>query len=373
MAFFFMLAMTVLFLSYANGANDNFKGVATLFGSDTINYKSSIWLATITTFAGSIFSIHLSFSLIEKFSGRGLIPDDIAASPEFLLSVAIGAGLTVMLAALTGFPISTTHSLTGALIGVGINLADTEGSFRILLNSFFLPLLLSPLIAVSLSALLYALFRFIRVKAGICKEFCICVGESRRLIAVPQADSILTLEGIKTIDASIDTVENCREYYKGRFFGIESQRLIDLLHIISAAGVSFSRGLNDTPKIVALIIPVMTFDIRYGFLAIALGMAVGGLLNAHKVARTVSKKITPLNQGQGFAANIATAILVIFASKIGMPVSTTHVSVGSISGVGLINKKASLKMITGILLAWILTLPIAAALGWFFYFMYKNL
>lgn len=371
MALFFILAITVLFLSYANGANDNFKGVATLFGSNTINYGNSIWLATITTFAGSIFSLYLSLSIIDKFSGKGLVPDDIVASPEFLLSVAIGAGLTVILATLTGFPISTTHSLTGALIGTGINFANTENNFHILLNSFFLPLLLSPLIAVSLSALLYTLFRLIRIKAGICKEFCICVGESERIIAVPQPDSILSLESIKTIDASIDTVENCREYYTGKFFGIESQRLVDLLHIISAASVSFSRGLNDTPKIVALIIPVMAFDIRYGILAIALGMAIGGLLNAHKVAQTVSKRITPLNPGQGFTANITTAILVIFASKIGMPVSTTHVSVGSISGVGLVNKKASLKMITEILLAWILTLPIAAALSGVFYFILK--
>ena len=103
--------LATCFLAYSNGANDNFKGVATLFGSGTTNYRGAIRWATVTTFAGSISSIILAGALVQRFSGKGLVPDALAASPDFLLSVATGAGFTVILATLTGFPISTTHSL----------------------------------------------------------------------------------------------------------------------------------------------------------------------------------------------------------------------------------------------------------------------
>ncbi len=90
-------------------------------------------------------------------------------------------------------------------------------------------------------------------------------------------------------------------------------------------------------------------------------MALGGLINARRVAETMSHKITELSHGQGLAANLSTALLVVFASKFGMPVSTTHVSVGSLFGIGLSSGQAHYRMIGTILLSWLLTLPCAAA------------
>ena len=101
------------------------------------------------------------------------------------------------------------------------------------------------------------------------------------------------------------------------------------------------------------------------------GMAAGGLLNARKVAETISKKITPLNHGQGFTANLVTGLLVVYASRLGMPVSTTHVSVGSLFGIGFITKKANPRVVREILLSWVLTLPIAALLSGFIYWTLK--
>src|SRR5713226_1824838 len=108
------------FLAYSNGANDNFKGVASLFGSRTCSYRTAITWATFTTVAGSIAAIFLAQSLLKKFSGKGLVPDALTTQPEFLLAVALGAGATVILATWFGFPISTTHGLTGALVGAGV-------------------------------------------------------------------------------------------------------------------------------------------------------------------------------------------------------------------------------------------------------------
>jgi PiT family inorganic phosphate transporter len=106
-------------------------------------------------------------------------------------------------------------------------------------------------------------------------------------------------------------------------------------------------------------------------LMVALGMAAGGLLNARRVAETMSHKITPLNHGQGFTANLVTGLLVVFASRFGVPVSTTHVSVGSLFGIGLITKKGNPRVISGILMSWLLTLPIAMALSGAIYWALK--
>jgi hypothetical protein len=89
---------------------------------------------------------------------------------------------------------------------------------------------------------------------------------------------------------------------------------MDALHFLSAGVVSFARGPNDTPKIAALLLVIRAMDIRFGMAALAIAMAIGGLLNAAKVAETISLKITSMNHGQGFGANLATGVLVILAS-----------------------------------------------------------
>jgi PiT family inorganic phosphate transporter len=166
-----------------------------------------------------------------------------------------------------------------------------------------------------------------------------------------------------TITLTVDEQQNCRERYAGSFLGIGSQLIIDAAHFLSAGTVNFARGLNDTPKIVALLFLWETLDIRWGFAAVGLMMAVGGLLNAGRVAETMSKKITTMNQGQGFIANLTTSLLVVVASLFGFPVSTTHVSVGSLFGIGVTTGKANLPMVSAIVLSWLITLPCAALLG----------
>ena len=124
-----LLILATIFLSYNNGANDNFKGVATLYGSSTLNFKNALIIATITTFLGSLFAIFLANGLIDSFSGKGLVPLEISGSIEFLISVALGAGITVLIATRLGFPISTTHSLVGGLLGAGIMAIGFEVNF----------------------------------------------------------------------------------------------------------------------------------------------------------------------------------------------------------------------------------------------------
>lgn len=359
------LFLATCLVSFSNGANDNFKGVATLFGSKTTNYKVAIGWATVTTFAGSVASIVLAEALITRFSGKGLVPDAITTSSNFLLAVATGAGLTVLLATLTGFPVSTTHSLTGALIGGGLIAAGNRVNWTVLGNSFFLPLLASPVIAVASGAFMYSVFRYLTDHLGIGEEWCVCVGETAKAPALVESGSALALSpsGIALPNVTITVQDDCIRLQGARVFTIDWHKALDAAHYLSAGSMSFARGLNDTPKIVALLLLINVLDIKWGVIAVATGMAVGGLLNARKVAETMSHKITGMNHGQGFTANVVTSFLVIFASRLGLPVSTTHVSVGALSGIGLMTGRANWSVISSIVLSWVLTLPIAAILS----------
>jgi PiT family inorganic phosphate transporter len=349
-----VVVAAVLFLAWSNGSNDNFKGVATLYGSGTTTYRKALAWATVTTLAGSLMTLLLAAALVKTFSARGLVADAIAVSPSFLAAVALGAGVTVLLASLFGLPVSTTHALTGALVGAGLA-SGAAVRFAALGKSFFLPLLVSPLVAVALTALTYPIVSFARRRLGVDKSSCVCVGEE--LVAVGNGGAAGAAARI-----SVKAAANC-DRYEGRIAGLSAQQALDGLHFLSAGAVSFARGLNDTPKIFALLLATRALSPSLGLAAVGVMMALGGIAGARKVAETMSKKIVPLNTGQGFVANAATAFLVIGASRWGVPVSTTHVSTGGILGIGLNTRQARWKTVVAILTAWGTTLPLGAALG----------
>lgn len=364
-----LLFLTTLFVAYANGANDNFKGVATLYGSDTASYRGAIALATVATFAGALCSVYFAEALVQAFSGKGLVPAAVAASPGFLLSVAAGTGATVFLATLLGFPVSTTHALAGALAGTGLIAAGSQLNLAHLGSSFFAPLVVSPVLAVLLTIPFYRGLRAFAKRLGTKRESCVCIG-TQQFIPIRQLQYNADLQQYTTltpsavgVDLSVGTKNDRVERYNGRLLGISGQALVDGLHYLSAGTVSFARGLNDTPKIVGLLLVVEALHIELGMLAIATAMAAGGLLNARKVAITMSKKITRMNDGQALTANVVTGLLVILASRYGLPVSTTHVAVGAISGIGLANGSVDKSVMGSILASWLLTLPVAAAIG----------
>ena len=111
------IVFAALFISYFNGANDNIKGVATLYGSDVINYKKAILWGSFTTATGSLFALLFAQKLIVNFSGKGLLPAAMLNTIPINIPIALGAGITILIATKVGMPISTTHSIVGALIG----------------------------------------------------------------------------------------------------------------------------------------------------------------------------------------------------------------------------------------------------------------
>ena len=357
-----LLFLAVLFLAYSNGANDNFKGVASLYGSKTTSYRVSLWWATLTTSIGSVFSFFLANGMLERFSGKGIVPSELAGSETFLFAVAFGAATTVIIATVTGFPVSTTHGLTGAILGAGIVSVGTGVNLLALQTSFLVPLLLSPVLAVAGASLVYWVLHYSRKRFGISSEACLCIG--REFVPVTAVRNVLAcVSNEKNLSISVDDTDGCVQRYDAMFFGASVQTIVDYGHFLSAGVVSFARGINDTPKIAALLLLAGSLDLKYGWVLVAIMMAAGGIYNSRRVAEKMSNDITDMNSGQAFSANLATGLVVISASLFGLPVSTTHVSVGSIFGVGSMTKRVDMRVVTGILLSWLVTLPLAASIA----------
>jgi len=370
---YLIVVISVLLMSYYNGANDNIKGVATLYGSNVVNYKKAILWGSFTTATGSMLALILAQKLISNFSGKGLLPAQMLNTIPINIPIALGAGMTILIATRIGMPISTTHSIVGALIGTGIVAAGNAVNYARLISVFLVPLLLGPLFAFFLSFVLYKIFRSVRLKLRIDEESCVCAGEKVYTIALP-ADTApqLLLQEVKKIDASVDSISSCKKSYTGEFFGVSAQSILNIAHFISGGFVSFARGLNDTPKLLGLFIFFNVIDPNLSLFAVALTMLAGGLLSSKKVSETMSKEITPLNDGQGFTANFATGLSVISGSLFGLPLSTTHVSVGAIFGIGASNKQRNSKVMKKIISSWVLTLPIAAVFGAVFHLIIVN-
>lgn len=190
----YLLIVVAVFLACGNGANDTFTGFATVWRSDTLSYRQALVLATTATLAGSIVSLFLAQGLVQQFSGRGLVPDGVIAAPWFLLSVAVGAALTVIIATVAGLPVSTTHALIGGLVGAGMAAGPDTIRVAKLGNTFFLPLLASPVLAAGLG---FAAFRLCRLRSE--QKDCACVLAPDAALAGFAAGSAGALAWVATI------------------------------------------------------------------------------------------------------------------------------------------------------------------------------
>jgi len=316
-----ILLLAVACVAFTNGSNANFKGVAALYASGTASLKTALIVGNGLTFVGSLASYWLVSGLLKSFGGRGILPDSVVQSPFFAASVALAASGTSFLATRLSFPVSTTHALIGSLAGCGLANSFLGTSFAevrwgSLMSSFLYPLLLSPILSIGLAMVF--------------------------------------------------------------FWGLSRSRLVsdsksltrDTLHFGFAAAASFARGLNDTPKMVAILLLLPGVNEIAAFLFIAVFILLGGLFDARNVAETLGKKIAELSPAEGLIASLVTTILVITASLKSLPVSTTHVSVGAIAGMGYLNGKVRWKMLGEIFLAWFTTVPCGVVLGLIIYSCY---
>jgi PiT family inorganic phosphate transporter len=353
-----VLFLLTLALAFANGGNDVSKGIATLVGSGVANFRRAVIWGALWTVAGGICAAFAAQKLVKTFSGSGLLTL-FPEGPGFLMAVSIGAIGWILFASRTGLPVSTTHSIAGALCGAGVVEAGFDGVRWMALGSkIALPLAASPLIALGL---MWAVFPLVRICFSWLNRYCVCV-EKHDVALQPSCSAAAMAE-----TAPVVVVGQTRDCAASPSV-ISRLNLMDSLHWASAGAAGFARGLNDTPKILALGIAASALvgisDIGF-YIMVAVAMGIGSMIAGLRVTETLARKVTPMNPTEGFAANLITSLLVGAASRFGMPVSTTHVSSGAIIGIGLHSggKHIRWRTVVDMLLAWIVTLPVAAMLA----------
>lgn len=364
-----LLVAAVVALAFANGANDTFKGAATLWGSGRLSYRATLALAVGATTAGSLVSFVLAEPLLTTFSGKGLVAAEALGRPEFLLAVSAGAALTVLIATRVGMPTSTTHALTGALIGAGLASVGSVNGDGLLIG-FVLPLLLSPVLALTIAGSAVGLLglwrRRLKRRPGVeaaddGSDACICI-DAADVQAAPSGDGTVAI-ATNVAAVRVDTSAVCEQLGAGRVAKLKASAVLDGLHIASAAAVCFARAVNDTVKVAAILVAAGLLGAPINLVVCSAAVVAGGAVWSRRVAMTMSKRITPMSAGEALGANLTTAAIVLAASPLGLPVSTTHVSCAAIGGIGAANRSLVRATATQILLAWLGTLPLAALIA----------
>ena len=366
------LFVLLLALAFANGTNDVSKAIATLVGSGITNYQTAIVWGTVWTVLGACASGLVASAMVKTFSS-GLIAPGTATPPALALAVLTGAMIWVLIATRTGLPVSTTHALTGAIVGGGLAaFMGDELIWAAIAKKIALPLFLSPPLAFALSCLFHPALRMVAARW---EGACLCLlPASRALVTIDAKGMTRTLFQTTRLGQPVVAVpSHCdRAGLRGITIGLDS------IHWISSGLASFARGVNDAPKIAAMVLlgsvgaawPSAQFQVGT-FVAVALAMGLGSYLGGLRVTEVLAEKVTTMDHAEGLSANLTTSSLVLVSATMGLPVSTTHVSSSAIIGIGLLKGVTTVRWRTvrDMVLAWIVTLPAAGILAWLAYFL----
>jgi PiT family inorganic phosphate transporter len=342
----------VIALAFANGANDVSKGIATLAGSGRATYRQALAWGTVWTAAGAFAAVAISIGLMNVFTSA-LVVADVLTEPSFSLAVAAAAAGWVLCASVMALPVSTTHAITGAIIGVALAFGGMESiRWGLLLSSIAAPLALSPLVSGALGYGLHG-------AAGRLERACACA-ESSSGVSTLNADGTLTAHAVPAI---VTSAAGC-DAAPGRVRVLAGP----ITHWGAAAAISFARGVNDNAKIAALGTLALA-SVGGGtpgtFGLTALAMTAGAATAGMRVSRTLGDRVVHMHADTGLAGALVTAGLVLAASVFTMPVSTTHVATGAIVGAGVRQKTRAVQWgtVASLAMAWLVTLPVCAILA----------
>src|SRR5574341_1861399 len=250
-----LISVVGAFIAFVNGANDGSKGIATLAGSGLTSYRRAILWGSVWTLAGGMAGSVWAGAMVKTF-GTGLLGPGVTPSFVAALAIIMGAALWVLFATLTGLPVSTTHAIVGSLAGVGTMAYGVAGvRWNPLMEKIFLPLLLSPIISLGFT---FALAHVGRWRWGMSgesrgKNDCLCAEIDQTPIAYPggpgAAAPAALLQAGADLSFSTGTMESCAEEHPAAL------RLgMDHLHWLTSGATSMARGMNDAPKIAALVL-----------------------------------------------------------------------------------------------------------------------
>ncbi len=397
-----------LFMTWGVGANDVANAMGTSVGSGAITVKKAILIAAVFEFAGAVLAGGHVTGTIRK----GIIDPAFVPSPEILifgmLSALLAAGIWLLVASWAGWPVSTTHTIVGALVGFGAVGLGREAVAWGKVGSIVASWLISPLLGAFFAYLLaLSVRRFIldaELPLDAAKRYgpvyiffmgilislvTLFKGLKHLKIEMTLIQSLMVAVAVGLVIAAIgrqliQKVEVDPAAEKD-FHYATVEKVFAPLCVFTACSMAFAHGSNDVANGVGPLAAVVSIAqtgevaqtsampiwiLLLGGGGIVLGLATMG----YKVMRTIGKRITELTPSRGFCAELAAAATVVIASRLGLPVSTTHIIVGSVLGVGLARGIAAidLRVVLGIVTSWVVTLPIGAALAAFFFFFFKG-
>lgn len=405
------------FMAWGVGANDVANAMGTSVGSRAITIKQAILIAMIFEFAGA----YLAGGEVTSTIRKGIIdPAILTDTPELLvygmMAALLAAGTWLLIASMMGWPVSTTHSIVGALVGfaaVGIGVDSVSwGKVGTIVASW----VVSPVLAGSIA---FGLFMSVQ-KLILNTEQPFKNAQKYipfYMFAVGFMIAMVTLlKGLKHIGVELDlglgskfanalplaAVMGIIVAFIGKLFlnRVKDESIPDsgnrfdnvekvfaILMVFTACAMAFAHGSNDVANAVGPLAAVVSviqnsgevmaksvlppWVLLLGGGGIVLGLATYGF----KVMGTIGKKITELTPSRGFAAELAAATTVVLASATGLPISTTHTLVGAVLGVGMARGIAALnlRVIGSIFMSWIVTLPAGAGLAIIFFFLFKGI
>ena len=403
-----LAAVFGLFMAWGIGANDVANAMATSVGSKALTIRQAILVAAIFEFLGAVLAGGEVTSTIRK----GIVDVQLLSdTPELLiygmLAALLAAAIWLLIASANGWPVSTTHSIVGAIVGfaaVGIGVDAVQwGKVGTIVMSW----VVSPVTAGFIAFLVYLSVQKLILSHDD------PLSRARRYVPVYMFFAAFTitlvtiLKGLKHVGLEI----SLRDSYilptaiavgvalVGSFFirrikpdpkaekkqhFITVERVFGVLMVITACGMAFAHGSNDVANAIGPLAAVVSvaqngvigakaslpsWVLMLGGAGIVIGLATYG---RHVIA-TVGQKITHLTPSRGFAAELAAATTIVIASGTGIPISTTHTLVGAVLGVGMARgiEAIDLRVVVRILVSWVVTIPAGAILAIIFFFIFR--
>jgi PiT family inorganic phosphate transporter len=399
-----------LFMAWGIGANDVANAMATSVGSKALTLKQAIIIAAIFEFAGA----YLAGGEVTKTIRKGMLDNAMLAnSPDLviygMLAALLAAGIWLLIASKMGWPVSTTHSIVGAIVGfaaVGIGMDAVQwGKVGSIVASWIVSPVLAGFIAyllfMSVQKLILLTDNPIQNAKRYVPMYMFIVGFIVTLVTL--------FKGLKHIGLHTTVLQN---YVLASGFGLATaifgivmikrikvdpdadidfhftnvEKIFGVLMMITACAMAFAHGSNDVANAVgpmAAVISISQTGVLEQKSALSpwilivggIGIIAGLMMYGKRVIATVGKGITELTPSRGFAATLAAATTVVIASGTGLPISTTHTLVGAVLGVGIARGigAVNMRVVRTIFMSWIITLPAGAILAIVFFFILKGI
>ncbi len=404
MTYLLLAAIFGLFMAWGIGANDVANAMATSVGSRVLTIKQAVLIAAVFEFAGAV----LAGGEVTNTIRSGII--DVAlleGRPEQLifgmLAALLAAGTWLAIASRMGWPVSTTHSIVGAIVGFAIAGLGWGAVQWPVIGSIAMSWVISPVLAGFVA---YMLFRSVQLLVLDRRD---PISSARRYVPIyifltGFIMSLMTLfKGLNHVGLNLTMPQSITiAALIGGVMGVAGKLVIDripvdprldrkfhytnverifaVLMVVTACAMAFAHGSNDVANaigpVAAVLSAVQTGEVQaraavptWVLLLGATGIVAGLLMMGHRVIATVGREITQLTPSRGFTCELAAAGTVVMASGFGIPVSTTHTLVGAVLGVGMARGIAALNLtvVRGIFLSWIVTLPAGGILAIIFF------